>query len=418
MESKRPRNTDDSILVVRVGLYSFLVNLFLTLLKAALVYFSGSLAIVASAVDSVTDTVASLAVWVGLKLSTRKSRKFPFGLYKIENIIQVVLALFIFIAGYEISRQMIQPEDKAPVITTLVVIGTAVGIVAPLVFGWYTIVIGRRTGSPALIADGRHRQADVLSTLVVFVAVLLDYMEIPGISFHGLTVDRIAAGLILIFIGYAGWGLLVDGMRVLLDVSVGHETLGKVKTIVESEPAVANVLSVTGRSAGRYRFLELQVELRISDLEKAHAVSDRIEEKIRNQVRNVDRVLIHYEPRRRDMTVVAVGLESDGMTVSEHFGESPLFYLGTLKQPGGNVLEQRFVPNPFYDEPKGKGIKVAKWLLKQGVDQVYTSRSIEGKGPGYVLSDAGVQVAVSGYHSLPEILNVACAYTGEDLELP
>jgi divalent metal cation (Fe/Co/Zn/Cd) transporter len=89
--------TEETRQIQRVALYAFLLNFGLAGLKAALAYLSGSLAVVASAVDSATDSVASLAVLCGLKLSTRKSHTFPYGLYKIENVISVIVAIFIFL---------------------------------------------------------------------------------------------------------------------------------------------------------------------------------------------------------------------------------------------------------------------------------------------------------------------------------
>ncbi|MEJ2102681.1 MAG: cation transporter [Desulfobacterales bacterium] len=55
-------------------------------MKVLLAVFSGSLAITASAIDSGTDAVASFLIYVGVKLSTRKTRSFPMGLYKLENV--------------------------------------------------------------------------------------------------------------------------------------------------------------------------------------------------------------------------------------------------------------------------------------------------------------------------------------------
>lgn len=389
--------------VVRVGLYSFLVNLGLAGLKALLAYFSGSLAIIAAAVESATDSIASLAVWGGLKLSTRKSRAFPYGLYKIENLIQVIMAFFIFFIGYEIAQKVISLSPKSLTITPIVIGGMVASVLVPLLFGWYTVAVGKRTGSPALIADGRHRQADVLSSLVVLAAVTTNYLGLTGSICFGLTIDHIAAGLMLVFVGYAGWELLVNGMRVLLDASIDSETLARVREIIKSEPTVTEVRSLVGRNAGRYRFLEAEVSLRTADLGKAHAISERIEANIREKVSRVDRVLIHYEPQKKETIVVAIPLESNRETLSEHFGEAPLFYLGILRESDGQMLEERFIPNPFLGEKKAKGIKVGKWLLQQGMDRLYTPKSLEGKGSGYVLSDAGVEVHVLHGGTLSEI---------------
>jgi len=403
MNTAQSGNRGETEQVGRVGFYSFLVNLSLAGLKSLLAYYSGSLAIVASAVDSATDTVASLAVWGGLKLSTRKTRSFPYGLYKIENVIQVAMAFLIFFIGYEIAQKVISSSAKAPTITTPVIVGMAVGVLVPFLFGWYTYFVGKRTCSPALMADARHRQADVFASLVVLSAVVSNYFGVKGAIFFGLTVDHIAAGLMLIFIVYAGLELLVSGMRVLLDASIDAETLFQVRQIIESEPMVTKVQSLFGRNAGRYRFLEGEVLLRTADLEKVHFIDARIKRELQKQVSNVDRALIHYEARKKETLLVAVPLESDRQTISEHFGEAPIFYLATLRESDGQILEERFILNVFLDEKKAKGIKVSRWLLQQGMDRLYTEKDVAGKGAGFVLSDAGVEVIVVQQKTLSEI---------------
>lgn len=91
--------------IERVGWYSISINIFLTLLNLVLCLVSGSLAAVAEMVHNLVDLMASIAVLVGLKLSGGESRDFPYGLYKVENLVAVGIALLIFIAGYEIARQ-------------------------------------------------------------------------------------------------------------------------------------------------------------------------------------------------------------------------------------------------------------------------------------------------------------------------
>jgi predicted Fe-Mo cluster-binding NifX family protein len=58
-------------------------------------------------------------------------------------------------------------------------------------------------------------------------------------------------------------------------------------------------------------------------------------------------------------------------------------------------LSESYQRNPFADEKKGKGIKVSEWLLENGVDTVYSPKGFKGRGPGYVFSDAGVEVIVT-----------------------
>jgi len=140
-------------LIEKVALYAFLLNLGLAVMKVILAFHSGSLAVTAGAIDSGTDAVASLLLLGGLKLSTKKTPSFPLGLYKIENVISVFVALSIFFAGYEITREVLTRESGRPEISALVVALLFVGVLAIFLFGRYALAVGRRTGSPALIAE-------------------------------------------------------------------------------------------------------------------------------------------------------------------------------------------------------------------------------------------------------------------------
>ena len=102
-------NNSDSLpptrLLEQVGWYSIGINIFLTALNLAISIASGSLAVAAGMVHNLVDLMASVAVLVGLKPSRWESRDFPYGLYKVENVVAVGIAILIFVAGYEIASQ-------------------------------------------------------------------------------------------------------------------------------------------------------------------------------------------------------------------------------------------------------------------------------------------------------------------------
>ncbi len=402
--------TKEAKQIERVALYALLINFVLTGIKCVLAYFSGSLAVAASAIDSATDSVASLTILGGLKLSTRKSPTFPYGLYKIENVISVIMAIFIFFAGYEIVRNILSPGIKPPTITLGLIGWLSAGILITFLFGQYAIAIGKRTKSPTLIAEGRHRQVDVLSSLVVLLAVGLHYFGLD-MYFFGITVDHIAAGVILIFIGYAGWELLSDGMRVLLDASLDSETLNQIRKIIESQPMVTKIRRLAGRNAGRYRFLETEVVLRTGDLEKAHAISKDIEANIIKQMPLVERVVIHYEPQVHEHMRIAVPLSDTMGHVSAHFGEAPYFAVALIRMADGNIERQEVVTNPHTNVPKAKGIRVAEWLVEHKVDVVVVKEDLHKKGPAYVFADAGVELQVSTADRLSEAIDFFRAWS-------
>jgi predicted Fe-Mo cluster-binding NifX family protein len=189
---------------------------------------------------------------------------------------------------------------------------------------------------------------------------------------------------------------------VLLDASLDPETLDQVRAIIEAEPAVAELRWVVGRNAGRYRFLEADVALRVDNLEKAHAVSERLERTIRDQVPHVERVLIHYEPQMRTHLRYAVPLAEPKGTVSEHFGESPYFGLVTIRLADCQVERQEILANPHQAVEKAKGIQVAEWLVGLKADAILLREDVQGKGPAYVFADAGVDTRLTQATTLAE----------------
>jgi cation diffusion facilitator family transporter len=392
-EGKPFSGNDESKQISKVAGYAFLLNLLLVIMKALLAFLSGSLAITASAIDSGTDAVASLVIYGGVKLSTKKTRSFPMGLYKLENVASVLVALFIFLAGYEIIREIFSPAGRLPRISLSYVILLFTGTIATFLFGQYALSVGRRTESPTLIAEGRHRQVDVLSSIVVLISVILIYFDLH-LNILGVTVDQIGAALILIFIARAGWGLLSDGMRVLLDASIDFSTLDSIRTIIKSEPLVSDIKSLVGRNAGRFRFLQATITVKTENLKRAQEISEKIEMKIRNQVKHVEIANIHYGPQEGTHDRVALPLADEKGRISMHFGEAPFFCIVHVRRKDSEIEKQEIVENPHRSVETAKGIRVAEWLVKQGVEHVGMTEDVSHKGAGYALSSGGVKIHI------------------------
>jgi cation diffusion facilitator family transporter len=368
----------------RVAWMSIAVNVGLTLLNLAIAAASGSLAVTAEMVHNSVDLAASLAVLAGVKIAERKSRSFPYGLYKVENVVAVGVALAIFFTAYEIAREALSTSARLATVNGWVLAGVVLSALVPLAFSVYEMWAGRALNSPSLMAAAQEYRVHVFSSGVVFLALVGQAV--------GLRLDRYAALLIVVLIVRTGWSLLVDGMRVLLDVSLDAETLNQVRAILNAEPTVTEVRSLVGRNAGRYRFLEAEVALRVDDLERAHTVSQRLEAAIRAQVPHVERVLLHYEPQVRTQRRYAVPLANANGTVSDHFGEAPYFALVTVRTADGQVEREEVLANPHKNVEKAKGIRVAEWLVGLKVDTVLLRDKVSGKGPAYVFADAGVEM--------------------------
>jgi cation diffusion facilitator family transporter len=385
--------------VERWGWYSIGVNVVLAAINAGIAAVSGSLAVEAEMVHNLVDLLTAIGVLIGVKLSTRKSKAFPYGLHKLENVVMVVLAGMIFFTAYEIARNALFAPARQATVDLWMLGGLVAAAVIPLVFSHFELRAGRAANSPALIADAKEYRVHVFTTGTVFAALLAQWFHFP--------LDRVAALIIIVAIAKTGWDLLTDGMRVLLDASLDAETLLQIREIIAAEPAVAELKWVTGRNAGRFRFVEAEVILRIRDLEKAQAVIQRIEMQIRQAVPYVERVLIHAEPMERTHLCYVIPLADTDGAISEHFGEAPYFALVRVRLADGTVVERRVIANPHQDVEKAKGIRVAEWLTAQKADVVLLKQSLQGRGPVYVFADAGVEMKETEATTLSEALKEA-----------
>jgi cation diffusion facilitator family transporter len=385
--------------IERWGWYSIGINVLLAAINAGLAIASGSLAVEAEMIHNLVDLLTAIGVLIGLKLATRKTKDFPYGLYKLENVVTVVLAGMIFFTAYEIAWDALFAPVRQATVDPWMLGGVVVATVIPLVFSHFELRVGQEANSPALIADAKEYRTHVFTTGIVFAALLAQWFNLP--------LDRIAALVIVVAIAKTGWDLLTDGMRVLLDASLSADTLLQIREIITSEPAVAELMWVTGRNAGRFRFVEAEISLRVRDLEKAEAVTRRIEAHIRQAVPYLERVLIHAEPVVRTHLCFAVPLADRAGTLSEHFGEAPYFALVVARLANRSIEEQQKIVNPYLEEEKAKGIQVAEWLVAQKVDVVLLRESLRGRGPTYVFGDAGVEIQNTEAPMLPEAIATA-----------
>ena len=385
--------------VERWGLYSIAINIVLIAINFVVARASGSLAVGAELVHNSVDLVTAVAVWAGLKLAARKSDAFPYGLYKVENVIAVGLALMTFMTAYEIAREALFAPSGPPSVTAWALSGIVVAWAIPLAFSVFELRVGTAENSPALIADAREYRAHVFTTGVVFAALV-------GQAFD-VSVDRPAALLVVIAIVKTGWDLLAEGMRVLLDASLDAETLMAVREIVLSDSAVVDVNWITGRNAGRFRFLEAEVVLRLGELVRAEAAVQRVSAAIRASVPFIERVVIHPAPQARTHLRYAAALMMPEGELSAEFGEAPYFALVTVRVADLEVEDEQVLVNPHRTEGKAKGIKVAEWLVAQKVDVVLLREDLSGRGPVYVFGEAGVLLKPTAATTLTDALRSA-----------
>jgi cation diffusion facilitator family transporter len=382
--------------IERWGWYSIAVNILLALLHGFIAFRSDSLAVAAELTHNIIDLAAAVAVLIGLKLAGRKSKSFPYGLYKVENLVAAGLAGMVFLTAHEIARDALLATTAQVRVENWMLAALIATAALPLVFSHFELRAGKLANSPALIADALEYRVHAFTTGLAFAALLSERLGYP--------LDRIAALVIVIVVVKTGWDLLRDAMRVLLDASLDADTLNRIREVISAEAAVSEVQWVTGRNAGRYRFVEAGVVLRVAEGDRAEMVTRRIEDSVRTAVPHVERVLIHVEASTSPCVRYAVPLADRDGSVSHHFGEAPFFALVAVRRSDSVIEEQRMVSNPHCGEDRAKGIRVAEWLVAQKIDVILSREDVSKKGPAYVLREAGVELRATKSQTLGEAL--------------
>lgn len=363
--------------------YSTLTNLVLSIIKGVFGVLSGSVALIADSIHSFSDIFASLAVYIGLKLSQRKpDEKFPYGYYKAETMSSLVIAVIILLSGLEIASESVQgiinPQPlKLPFIAILVAV---LSVAVSLLLARYKQRVGDEIESPALIGDAKHSLIDVFSSLLVFAGILSSYMGY-------LSLQGVAGLIVALLIIWIGLKIGKNAVMVLLDASIDPETVQQIKDIALSVDGVEGVHEVRVRSSGPYMFAELHLETKKNlSVEKAHGISEKVEEMIKRELGKLETLFVQVEPVKKDVIRFALPVETkNGLKSipSNHFGKVPYFLIWDVQD---REIESYYIKdNPSQDLEKKRGIKTAEFLVNEKIDVILGDEL--GEGPRYVLSE-------------------------------
>jgi len=372
--------------VHKIATYAIAVNFFLFVFKLFMALFSGSISLLADAIHSSTDIISSVALFIGIRIAGRKTKRFPLGLYKVENLISLGIAFVIFLTGYEMVREVFF-QDKTLILTHPyhAMATAATAMIITWLFSAYETKIGKQENSPAIVADGKHIRTDAIVSFIVLLGLI-------GKQFH-FPAEKIATVVVIGFIMKSGWDILLESVRVLLDASIDPSTLEQIKAIIKTHPAITEIRELIGRNSGSFTFIEGDLVVKAKDFQHAHQIIEEITSEIRRKIPHIDRIILHYEPAKQTSFIIAAMLESASeWKVSEHFGEAPFIGWIEIRTDENRIVRMQITANPYTNIERGKGIKVAEHLVNHGVDLVLSRQLFHGKGPEYVFNSRDVKV--------------------------
>lgn len=282
---------------VKLAAGSLAVAVVVLALKLGAWRLTGSVALLADALESVVNVAAAGAALVALRFSALPpDANHPYGHTKAEYFSAVLEGALILVAALAILHEswsawaaMRQPQPD------MVGIGVS-ALATALNAGWASLLMrrGRHLRSPALLADGRHLITDVVTSLGV----------IAGVTAAALTglwwLDPLLAALTAVNILFSGWNLMRESVGGLMDEAVPDDLLARIRAGVSaSAEGAIEAHDLRTRHAGPVTFIEFHLVVPGTlTVSAAHDICDRIEAALKAEIEGAV-ITIHVEPEEK-----------------------------------------------------------------------------------------------------------------------
>jgi len=284
-----------------VTLIGALVNALLIFLKLLAGVFGQSQALIVDAAHSVSDLFTDAVVLFGFGIGRKApDEEHHFGHARIETLASatvglalIATALYLGIgAAWNISGHKVYHP------TRLALLGAGVSIVLKEIMYRYTVHIGRRIKSPAIVANAWHHRSDALSSVAVLLGVTGAVIK-P--SWHIL--DSYAALFVSFFIIKIGLEIVGNTLREFTDTAPKPEILNKIRSCTMSVDGVIDMHDLRVRISGGLYQMETHIVVdRQLTVAEGHRIAKEVESCLIEEVADLDRVIVHVDPAIEKIT--------------------------------------------------------------------------------------------------------------------
>ena len=294
---KRPDDVKDAAVRTAYGNLASLVgmacNILLCIGKLLAGTLFGSIAIMADALNNLSDASSNVVSLIGFRLAAKApDAEHPYGHARYEYLAGLVVSVTILAIGLSLLKESaLKVLHPTPVAFSWLSIGVlAASILVKLWLSGFNRAVGKKINSETLMATAADSRNDALTTGAVLLSTILCSLTGYGIM------DGIMGVGVAAFILWSGWGLVMDTLSPLLGESPSPELVEHIERTVMSYPGVLGMHDLMVHDYGPgHQFASLHVEFPAeTDPLTAHDVIDNIE----NDFLKKDRlqVTIHYDP--------------------------------------------------------------------------------------------------------------------------
>jgi len=278
----------------KASLFAIVSAAILAIGKFSVGLISGSMAVTSSGLDSLLDVFMSGMNFFAIKKAAKPAdHEHQYGHAKSEDLAAIIQSLVIVFSGAAIIYTSIDKFlNKGMITYSRLDIGVMVSsLVFTIAVSTVLKVVGKKTGSKALMADALHYMSDLYSNSAAIIAIIITYYT--GKTYFDL-LFAVIIGFIIIF---SAIKIFRDGLSGLMDTSIPEKTEKEIENIIDAMPfPYAGYHKFRSRLAGNKKYLDFHLLIcRKALVEEAHNLADVIEVKITEKMQDID-VTIHIEP--------------------------------------------------------------------------------------------------------------------------
>lgn len=262
----------------KATIVSSFVAFLLVSVKLIVGILSGSVALLASAIDSLLDTLVSVFNFFAIhKTEEDPTNNFQYGKGKIQGIASVIEGTLIIISGlfiiYVGVEKLITKETTKLLLPSIGVM--IFSIIVTFLLVRYLLFVAKKTDNIVIKSDALHYKTDLWSNAIVLLALGLVWLtKIQAI-------DALLGISIGIYIIYSAIGIVIEGTKILLDHALPTGQVEAIDKILDDHPEITSHHWLKTRTDGSVNFVEFHMVLRPSMLLlEAHRIAEQVEDKI------------------------------------------------------------------------------------------------------------------------------------------
>lgn len=274
------------------GKAGIVLNIFLFVIKIVTGILTGSIGVIADALNNLSDAGSSVITLAGFKLADKPAdSEHPFGHGRIEYISGIFVSVLILVMGLSLAKssviKIMSPEEINVSISSVVILAAAICIKTWMYF--FNKKIGREINSETLIATAKDSLSDAVATTAVLAGLAVYFI-------FEINIDGIAGLIVSGFIILTGYGALKDSIQPLLGMPADKKMVERIEQIVMSFSVSKGIHDLVIHNYGPSRFMiSLHVEVPCDgNIIKMHDEIDLIERSLEEEFNCI--ATIHMDP--------------------------------------------------------------------------------------------------------------------------